>query len=95
MTAIEEGFLDGLAEAILAGAGSAHYTKEAARRLAEEVVGKMRELGPYAYPNLVDLDDTRFVYQWDEQPPILTVMRWNDVMWVDMVRLTVPEGILP
>ncbi len=93
MKEAEERFLHDLAEGIIDAGGTARYTKESARALAEEVLRRMREIGPFAYPSLLDQDGLRFVYQWDEHPPLVTVMLWNDVMWQDMARVAVPKEI--
>jgi hypothetical protein len=88
-----EQFLDQLAYGIMESGGTAVFDESKARRLAEKVLVKLRELGPFAYPSLLDEDGLRFVYQWDEQPPVMTIMLWNDVLWQDMQRIPVPKEI--
>lgn len=89
-----EAFLDRLAHGIIESGGSSVFDEAKARRLADKVLLKLRELGPFAYPSLLDEDGLRFVYQWDENPPLMTVMLWvDDRMWQDMKRIPVPKEI--
>lgn len=86
-------FLTELTEGIIFAGGTAVFDEIKARALAEKVLEKLRELGPFAYPSLLDQDGLRFVYQWDENPPLMTVMLWDDHMWRDMARVPVPKEI--
>lgn len=88
-----ETFLDQLAEGIIFSGGTARFDPEKARALAGKVLAKLYEIGPFAFPSLLDEDGLRFVYQWDENPPLMTVMLWDDQMWRDMVRVAVPDEI--
>lgn len=90
---VEERFLADLAAAIIRAGGTRMFTPEKAAGLAARVLQRMREIGPFAYPSLMDEEELRFVYQWDEQPPVLVIMYWNDVMWQDMERVVVPPEI--
>lgn len=85
----EAGFLGRLAEAIRA-AGGAAYAGESAAELARTVWAELGGAGPDDFPHLVQYDDLRFVCQWDEQPPLMTVMLWDGEMWRDMARLALP-----
>lgn len=89
----EERFLADLAAAIRRSGGSSRFTPAGAEALAAKVLLKLREIGPFAYPSLLDEEGLRFVYQWDQQPPVLTVMLWNDELWQDMERVAVPTEI--
>lgn len=88
-----EAFLAQLTEGIIFSGGTALFDEPKARALAEKVLAKLYEIGPFAYPSLLDEEGLRFVYQWDLTPPVMTVMLWNDVLWQDMVRVTVPDAI--
>ena len=88
-----EAFLDRLAHGIMESGGTSVFDEVKARRLADKVLLKLRELGPFAYPSLLDEEGLRFVYQWDENPPLMTVMLWDDHMWRDMQRVPVPKEI--
>lgn len=88
-----EQFLQRLTEGIILGGGTARFDQPKARDLAERVLAKLYEIGPFAYPSLLDEEGLRFVYQWDENPPVITIMLWNDVLWQDMARVAVPDEI--
>jgi len=85
----EAGFLRQLAEAIRHHGGPA-YDAQRARSLAEAVWRDLGSRAPDDFPHLVQEGDLRFVCQWDEQPPIMTVMVWDGEMWRDMERLLLP-----
>ncbi|MEW8977669.1 MAG: hypothetical protein AB2385_04615 [Symbiobacterium sp.] len=85
----ETGFLQQLAQAIRY-AGGAAYEGERALALARTVWAELRDAGPDDFPHMVQHDDLRFVCQWDEQPPLMTVMLWDGEMWRDMARLVLP-----
>jgi len=90
----EQLFLVELTEAIVSAGGTARFPdKGRAELLARVVLQRLREIGPFAYPSLLDEDGLRFVYQWDERPPLLTIMLWDDTMWRDMARVPVPHEI--
>jgi hypothetical protein len=82
-------FLTQLSEAIRQAKGD-QYPMEAAEALAAQVWKDLLEMGMDAFPCMVEREEIRFVYQWDETPPILTVMLWNDVNWQDIARVVVP-----
>ena len=88
-----EQFLERLAEAIILSGGTARFDQPKAVDLAARVLAKLYEIGPFAYPSLLDEEGLRFVYQWDENPPVITIMLWNDVLWQDMARVAVPDEI--
>jgi len=90
---VEKRFLADLAAAIIRAGGTSMFTPEKAAALAATVLRRMREIGPFAYPSLMDEEGLRFVYQWDEAPPVVVIMYWNDVMWQDMERVVVPPEI--
>jgi hypothetical protein len=92
VTAVER-FVAELAAGIIVAGGTSRFDEARARDLAERVLKRLQELGPYAFPSLLDEADLRFVYQWDESPPLLTVMLWDEQMWRDMVRMPVPPEI--
>jgi hypothetical protein len=87
----EAEFLRRLEEAIAAVGGSAMGERQA-RELARSVWGELGHTGPDDFPNLVQKGDLRFVCQWDETPPILTVMLWDGVMWRDVERIALPAA---
>ena len=87
----DAGFLGRLAEAIRF-AGGAAYEGERAHSLARDVWAELGGGGSDGFPHMVQYDDLRFVCQWDEQPPIMTVMLWDGEMWRDMERLALPGG---
>lgn len=91
--AIEEQFLAELTTGVIHSGGTARFDEAKARLLAEKVLQAMKEIGPFAYPSLLDEEGLRFVYQWDENPPLITIMLWNDVLWQDMARVPVPRAI--
>lgn len=88
-----ETFLDDLTEGIIVSGGTAVFDRPKARALAEKVLAKLYEIGPFAYPSLLDEEGLRFVYQWDESPPLMTLMLWDEQMWRDMARIPVPDEI--
>ncbi|MDB4896474.1 MAG: hypothetical protein JWN15_2736 [Firmicutes bacterium] len=90
---VKEHFLADLTIGVIESGGTSKFDQQKARTLAEKVLDKLYEIGPFAYPSLLDEDGLRFVYQWDEHPPLLTVMLWNDILWQDMARIRVPMEI--
>jgi len=89
----KETFLEQLAEGIMFSGGTDRFDAAKAGALAENVLAKLYEVGPFAYPSLLDEEGLRFVYQWDEDPPLMTVMLWDGFMWRDMIRVPVPDEI--
>lgn len=87
----ETGFVRQLAEAIRHHGGPG-YDDARAAALARSVWGELVRSGPDDFPHMVQDGDLRFVWQWDEAPPIMTVMRWDGEMWRDMERLVLPGG---
>ena len=87
-----ERFLQRLGEAVVTAGGEARFSDAEALSLARDVWGELAEMGPDAYPNFVQRDDLRFVCQWDEHPPVLTVMVWDDTMWRDVEHLALPAA---
>ncbi|MFS8641287.1 MAG: hypothetical protein LOD90_10885 [Symbiobacteriaceae bacterium] len=87
----QEGFLRQLAEAIRPHGGPA-YDERRARALAEAVWRDLGSRAPDDFPHMVQEEDLRFVCQWDEEPPIMTVMLWDGEMWRDMERLVLPTA---
>jgi hypothetical protein len=85
-------FLDQLAEGIHQAKGDS-FAMERARALAAAAWEELLKIGLDAFPCMTELEDLRFVYQWDEQPPVLTVMLWNDQLWQDMARVVVPAEL--
>lgn len=82
-----ERFLQQLGKAIVTAGGSTRFSEAGALELARDVWAELAAAGPDAYPNFVQRDDLRFVCQWDERPPALTVMVWDDSMWRDVDRI--------
>lgn len=83
--------MEELTRGIIFAGGSARFDEARARAMAEDVWRELREIGTEAFPCMVDREeDLRFIYQWDEEPPVLTVMRWDEVMWRDLARVEVP-----
>lgn len=91
-TAVSEALLSALARGIQAARGVTRYDEEAARGLAGRVWAHLQALGPDAFPCWCEVDEMRFVCQWEEEPPVLTVMVWDGLMWQDIVRLPVPPS---
>lgn len=85
-------FLTELSEAIRHAKGEQFPVAEA-EAMASSVWAELLELGMDAYPCMVHRDEVRFVYQWDESPPLLTVMLWNDRNWQDVARVVVPMSL--
>lgn len=90
----EERFLADLAQGVVQAGGARQWEPEAAMQFAREVLVALRGTERQAYPHLVELDGLRFVYQWDQRPPLLTIMHWDDIMWRDMARLSVPPDVI-
>lgn len=89
----EESFLKRLAASIVTAGGAGAAETETAFRLAREAWEALRRAGDeQAYPCLVEIDEVRFVYAWDLEPPEVVVMLWDGAMWRDMARVTVPPG---
>lgn len=84
--------LQQLTHGIILAGGSARFSTEMAQVMANEVWDELKALGTDAFPCMVQRDDLRFVYQWDEHPPVLTVMLWDEEMWRDMARIELPAG---
>lgn len=82
-------FLTQLSEAIIHAKGE-QFPKAEAEKMADDVWAELLAMGMDAYPCMVHRGEVRFVYQWDETPPVLTVMLWNDVNWQDIARVVVP-----
>lgn len=85
-------FLTQLADGIQQAKGDQFPVAEA-ERMATQVWAELLEIGLDAFPCMVERSGLRFVYQWDETPPVLTVMLWNDTHWQDMARVVVPLSI--
>ena len=90
----EQSFLRNLAGAIIEAGGAWQHDPENAMALASQTADELRKMGPFCYPNLIELGEIRFVYQWDETPPIVVVMVWDDHMWRDIAKVEVPDGVL-
>lgn len=82
-------FFSDLADGIMQAKGD-QFPRSEAEAMAKEVWAELLELGLDAFPCMVEKADLRFVYQWDETPPVLTVMVWNDIHWQDLARVVVP-----
>lgn len=82
-------FLQELAKGIIFAGGTTRFSEESALMLARGVWDQLQELGTDTFPSMVELEELRFVYQWDESPALVTVMVWDDVMWRDMARIEV------
>lgn len=88
-----EQFFAELARAVIM-AGNGRYDSEQALTLAQEAWAELRRIGEDSYPCMVEYPETlRFVYQWDEVPPMVIVMFWNDRMWQDVARVQVPAEL--
>jgi hypothetical protein len=85
-----ERFLDELSAGIITAGGTSRFSEQAAQELAGLVWLELKEMGEGAFPCLVEREELRFIYQWDETPAVLTVMLWDDQMWRDMARIEVP-----
>ncbi len=90
----ETEFLQHLATAIVKAGGAAESDPEGALDLARQALAQLKEMGAYAYPNLFEIGELRFVYQWDDTPPQVVVMVWDDRMWRDIARVEMPPGIV-
>lgn len=90
---MREAFLNELAKGIVFAAAS-EYNEESARALAEEAWRQLKEIGTDSFPCMIEVgEELRFIYQWDEEPPVVTVMLWDEVMWRDMARVVVPAEL--
>jgi hypothetical protein len=89
----EKRFLADLSIGIIESGGTAIFNDEKSMELAQLVLAKLREIGPFAYPSLLDQDGLRFVYQWDENPPKVVIMLWDEYMWYNMAHISVPKPI--
>ncbi|MFZ5818154.1 MAG: hypothetical protein ACOY93_23120 [Bacillota bacterium] len=89
----EERFLAELAGGIIFAGGSARFTQQSGLALAREVWAELRRMGTDTYPAMLEREELRFVYQWDESPQVITVMLWDDVMWQDMARVEIPPEL--
>lgn len=86
----EERFLAQLADGIIHAGGLARFG-DRAHDLAREVWADLKATAPEeAYPGILEREELRFVCQWDEEPPVVTVMLWDDVMWRDVARIVLP-----
>jgi hypothetical protein len=90
---VVERFLGELTQGIIHSGGTLLFDEPKARTLAEKVLAKLYEIGPFAFPSLLDEAGLRFVYQWDESPALMTIMWWDEHMWMDMARIPVPKQI--
>lgn len=93
MTAETE-FLEHLAVAVVKAGGAAESDSTRALDLARQALAQLRAMGAYAYPNLFEIGEMRFVYQWDDSPQQVVIMVWDDHMWRDIARVAMPPGIL-
>lgn len=91
----EERFLNELAVGIVHAGGAYQDDQDRALALARKAWAQLKEIGTDAFPCMVELEEMRFVYQWDETPPLITVMLWDDQLWRDMYRIEVPAEIAP
>lgn len=89
----EERFLKALAKGIIFAGGTVKFHEENAIDLARKVWRELKEIGTDSFPCMVEQEEIRFIYQWDEYPRVLTVMVWDDTMWRDMERIEVPAGV--
>lgn len=88
----EERFLKALTKGILFAGGTVKFHEENAAALAREVWRELKAIGTDSFPCMVEREEIRFIYQWDETPRVLTVMVWDETMWRDMARIEVPAG---
>lgn len=93
-TESEARFLGELAKGIMEAGGVRHYEEQAARQFAQAALDDMRRIGRWAYPNLFEISELRFVYQWDEDPMVVVIMVWDDHMWRNIAKVQVPPGIV-
>lgn len=89
----EERFLKELSTGILFAGGTARFSAEQGEALAREVWAALKALGTDAFPSMVELEELRFVYQWDESPQVITIMVWDEFMWRDMARIELPPEL--
>lgn len=89
-----DGFLAELARGVLAAGGAGESDLPLALEQAREAWAELKRLGTDAFPCMVDLHDIRYVYQWDEEPPVIAVMVWDDQMWRNMAFVAVPAELL-
>jgi len=87
-------FLQQLADAVVKAGGAPESDRGAALAVARQALANIREMGAYAYPNLFEIGELRFVYQWDDDPAFVVVLVWDDRMWRDIARVEVPAGIV-
>ncbi len=90
----EERFLQELAQGVIEAGGATQEEPEKAMAIAREAHEGLKALEDRSYPGIVEIGELRFVYQWDQRPPLLTIMVWVDVMWRDMARIAVPPGVI-
>jgi hypothetical protein len=89
----EERFFQELATGIIT-AGGDRFDAPTAAALAHQAWAELLQIGTDAFPCLwAYSDDLRFIYQWDEDPPMLVILLWDDEMWRDMVRIRVPTEL--
>lgn len=84
-------FIDELARGVIAAGAAREDDLPRARTLASEAWAELKRIGSDAYPCMLDMHGVRYVYQWDESPPVIAVMFWDDQMWRNMAMVTVPE----
>lgn len=84
-------FMEELARGVIAAGAAREDDIEGARALAAEAWKELKRIGDDAYPCMLDMHGVRYVYQWDENPPVIAVMLWDDQMWRNMAMVTVPE----
>lgn len=97
VTRNREEFFHELADAIRGASGGSEQTRpltlEEAMPHAEQVWAKLKAIGSDEFPCMTRHLGIQFVFQWDEYPPLLTVMIWVDKMWQDVRRIAVPKGV--
>ena len=89
-----ERFMEQLAQGIKRAGGAREWDDAKASALAAEALAKLRAMGPFVYPNLFEIGELRFVYQWDENPAVLIIMIWDDHMWQDVVHVELPPELV-
>lgn len=84
-------FLNELARGVIAAGAAREEDITGARAIAQKAWAELKRIGEDAYPCMLDMHGVRYVYQWDESPPVIAVMLWDDQMWRNMAMVTVPE----
>lgn len=85
--------MEELARGVIAAGGAVEGDMPKALEIAREVWAELQNVGTNAFPCLVELYEIRFVYQWDDNPPFIAIMLWDDEMWRDMAHVVVPDGM--